>query len=104
MSYIEHSWNIVYIIQEMAKQSHKNQNSSDEWYLQQAVWTIHQVVCTINTSISKKDRDKELLDLRRAFNVSPLISEENPGRVLVRTGELQKLCHNGIKCKLNFVE
>lgn len=84
--------------QEMLKHCQKTCNIQDDLYLQQAVVSVRQIVSTINTSINKRDRERELLLLQEAFNVSPLISQDSPGRTLVRTGVLQKLCHNGLKC------
>mmetsp|Transcript_4104 Transcript_4104/g.7521 ORF Transcript_4104/g.7521 Transcript_4104/m.7521 type:complete len:407 (-) Transcript_4104:33-1253(-) len=73
-------------------------SSSDELtYLRHALKTIREVVITINDAISSRDRARELLELQQAFNESPLISVDSPGRALVRCGQLQKLCRNGYK-------
>mmetsp|Transcript_23535 Transcript_23535/g.39974 ORF Transcript_23535/g.39974 Transcript_23535/m.39974 type:complete len:133 (+) Transcript_23535:377-775(+) len=76
-------------------------SSSDKLtYLRHALKTIREVVIIINDAISSRDRARELLELQQAFNESPLISVDSPGRALVRCGQLQKLCRNGYKRKL----
>jgi hypothetical protein len=84
----------------MVKHCHKSGNSLGEQYLQQAAQSIHSVVCGIDTSLAQQDRGRRLMQLRAAFNVSPLISQDSPGRALVRCGELRKLCRTGLRRKL----
>ena len=64
---------------------------------------MREVVHTINSAITTRDRERELLTLRHAFNVSPLLTNECPGRALVRCGYLQKLCRNGYKRECVYV-
>ena len=66
-------------------------------YLEEAIRHVKGIVSVINSSIVKRDKDTQLLQLANSFNSCPLLSDECPGRELVRCDELYKLCHNGLK-------
>ncbi len=78
-------------------------DTEQETYLQEAIRTTNIIIRKIDTSILKKENAKKLLELQEAFNVSPLISTDCPGRELIRWGNLRKLCHNGYKSKFAFI-